>query len=143
MENSKTLSQTGNFTQEQLEAALFYAFDVFADAQCEFFPMGKTAEQMYDSQTKEVYLSGDKIQLGVKKNELAESTIELLKIINPSIDIGDKKLIMNYEGVPIEIRIIKKHYRVLDRLDNIDFAYETFLIPTPFDAFLRMSAFMN
>ena len=147
MENLKTPTKTGRkikpkFTWEQLEAALFFAFDLFDDAQCEFFPMGKTALQMYDSQTKEVSLEGDKITLGVRKKDLAESTIEMLKISSPSIDIQDRKIIIEHEGVPIEIKIISKHYRVLDNLDSIDYAYETFLIPNPFDAFKRMMWFM-
>ncbi len=123
----------------KLEEALFYVFDMMADAQLEFFPMNKTAKQMYNNE----WLEGDKLTFGVKKSELAESTLEMLKISEPSIDLQPKKIIMIHSGVPIEIRIINKHYRVLDNLDTIDYAYETFLVPNPFDAFMRMTYFMH
>jgi len=128
-----------SFTSEELEAALMWVYDVMQDAQLDFFLMGKTAEQAY----KNEWLSGNKIELGVQKKALADTTIDILKIVNPNIDIQDKKLIMECNGVPIEIKIIKLHYRVLDNLDSIDYAYETFLVPNPFDAFIRMSRFMH
>ena len=126
-------------TWEQLEEALFVVFDLMADAQLEFFPMNNTAKQMHNNE----YLAGDKLTFGVRRKDLAESTLEMLKISNPSIDVTEKKIIMKHNGIPIEIRIINKHYRVLDNLDTIDYAYETFLMPNPFDAFARMSAFMH
>lgn len=124
---------------ELLDEALFYAYDLMDDAQLEFFVMGKTAESIY----KEEWLTGNKIELGIKAKQLTESTRTLLKIVNPGIDIQDRKIIMEYKGVPIEIRVIKLHYRVLDNLDAKDYAYETFLLPNPFEAFIRMSRFMH
>ena len=130
---------TDSLPSEQLDAALFFAHEVFQDAQLEYFVMGTTAEAMINNE----WLRGNKIELGVKINQLTDSARDMLKISNPSIDIGDKKIIMEYSGVPIEARIIRKHYRVLDNLDYIDYAYESFLIPNPFDAFIRMSRFMH
>jgi hypothetical protein len=126
------------YTWEQLEEALFNVYDLMQDAQLDFFPMNKTAIQMHDN----AYLEGDKLVFGVRKQDLAESTIEMLKISNPSIDLQPKKIILKHNGIPIEIRIITKHYRVLDNLDTIDYAYETFLMPNPFEAFKRMMWFM-
>jgi hypothetical protein len=88
-------------------------------------------------------LRGKKLELGIKATQITQDTKDMLKMSNPSIDIQDRKIIMEYNGVPIEIRIIKKHYRVLDNLDTIDYAYESFLIPNPFEAFIRMSNFMH
>lgn len=139
MEKTKTLVKTSKFTSEQLEEALFFVFDMMADAQLEFFPIGDTATQMYNNE----WLKGDKLNFGIRKQDLAESTVQMLKISNPSIDIQEKKIIMSHNSIPVEIRIIKKHYRVLDNLDTIDYAYETFLVPNPFDAFTRMSRFMH
>lgn len=137
MEKKKTI-QKNKFTSEQLEEALFAVFDMMADAQLEFFPMNQTAVQIHENK----WLEGDKLIFGVKKRDLAESTIEMLKIANPSIDLQPKKIIMVHNGIPIEIRIITKHYRVLDNLDTVDYAYETFLMPNPFEAFKRMMWFM-
>lgn len=139
MAKTNTKKKTISFTPEQLEEALFFTFDMMADAQLEFFPMNKTANQMYD----DIPLEGDKLTFGVKKQELAETTLDMLKISNPSIDLTDKKIIMEVNSVPVEIRIITKHYRVLDNLDAINYAYETFYVPNPFEAFMRMSAFMH
>ena len=139
MVKKKNTQKTSKYTSEQLEEALFAVFDMMADAQLEFFPMGKTASQMYSNE----WLQGDRLNFGIRKQDLAESTVQMLKISNPSIDIQDKKIIMEHNGIPIEVRIIRKHYRVLDNLDTIDYAYETFLMPNPFDAFIRMSVFMH
>lgn len=127
------------FTSEQLEGALMFAMDAFLDAGMEFFVMGGTAENMY----KNEWLTGNKIELGMKKTEAMPGPLDILKIANPSIDIGDRKIIMEYEGVPIEVKIIKKHYRVLDNLDTVMYAYEQFFLPNPFEAFLRMGRFMH
>lgn len=132
-------STDDSLTSEALDAALFFTYETMLDAQLEFFVMGKTAEQMY----KNEWLRGKKLELGVKANNLTDGAITMLKLSNPSIDIQPRKIIMEYNGVPIEIRIIKMHYRVLDNLDTIDYAYESFLIPNPFDAFIRMSRFMH
>ena len=139
MEAKTTNQKTGKFTWEQLEEALMAVYDLMQDAQLEFFPMNKTALQMKNNE----YLAGDKLTFGIRKQDLAESTIEMLKISNPSIDLQPKKIIMEHNGIPVEIRIINKHYRVLDNLDTIDYAYETFLMPNPFDAFYRMTWFMH
>lgn len=135
----KISTKTSKFTSEQLEEALFVVFDMMADAQLEFFPIGKTARQMYNNE----WLEGDMLNFGIKKQELAESTVVMLKVSHPEIDIQDKKIIMSHNGIPIEIRIIHKHYRVLDNLDTIDYAYETFLMPNPFESFIRMSVFLH
>lgn len=137
--DEKKNTQKSKFTSEQLEEALFNVFDLMADAQLEFFPMNKTAIQMHDN----LFLEGDKLTFGVRKKDLAETTLDMLKISNPSIDLQDKKIIMEVNSIPIEIRIITKHYRVLDNLDTIDYAYETFLMPNPFEAFKRMTFFMH
>jgi hypothetical protein len=128
-----------SFPSELLDEALFFVFDLMDDAQLEFFCMGKTAEQMFNNQ----WLTGKKLEFGVKKQSLTQDVIDTLKMVNPSIDIQDRKIIMEYKGVPIEVRIIRKHYRVLDNLDAVDYANESFLIPNPFDAFLRMGNFMH
>lgn len=127
------------FTPDELEVALFEVFDLMDDAQLEFFPMNHTAEQMYNN----IPLEGEKLTFGVKKSNLTETTIDLLKISRPSIDLGDKKIKIISNRVPVEIRIISYHYRVLDNLDTIVYAYETFLMPNPFEAFKRMSYFMH
>ena len=124
---------------EELESALMYAMDTFDAAQLEFFLMGKTAEQIYKGE----WLQGNKIELGVKSNWLSTHILDMLKIVEPTIDIGDRKIIIECNGVPIEIKIIKLHYRVLDNLDTIDYAYESFLIPNPFEAFLVSGRFMH
>lgn len=128
-----------SFPSEQLEEALFFVYDLMADAQLEFFVMGNTAQQMFNNE----WLSGKKLEFGVTLKQLTNDTKDMLKMSNPNIDITDKKIIMEYNGVPIEVRIIKKHYRVLDNLDTVDYGYESFLIPNPFDAFIRMSRFMH
>lgn len=132
------------FDFEQLAHALIEATDIMESAQAEFFLMGKTAEQMYHNKP----LSGNKIELGIKKQELADTTIDLLKIAEPSIDIQDRKIIMECNGVPVEIKIIKLHYRVLDKLDPIDYdhgdyIFDTYYVPNPFEAFTRMAKFMH
>ena len=64
---------------EKLEEALFFVFDMMADAQLEFFPMNQTAKQMYNNE----WLAGDKLTFGVKGNALAESTLQMLKLSEP------------------------------------------------------------
>ena len=128
-----------SFHREDLDAALIFAFETLGDAQLEFFVMGKTAQSMYE----EKFLSGKKIELGVMAREVTDATRDMLKMVNPTIDIQDKKIIMEHNGVPIEVKIIKLHYRALDNMDFIQYAYETFLIPNPFDAFIRMSKFLH
>lgn len=127
-----------DFTSEQLEAALFAAKDFLDEAVCEFFVMGETAKCMKEDR----WLTGKKIDIGIKEKEYI-GTKEIMLIANPNIDIQPRKIIMIHEEVPIEIRIIHKHYRVLDHLDQILYAYEDFLVPNPFDAFIRMSVFMH
>lgn len=127
------------FTPQELENALMHTFDLFERAVCIWFPLGQTAYSIKNNE----WLKGDKIEVGVRKKDLAESTIEMFKSIDPSIDFTQKKIIINHESVPIEIRVIQNHYRFLDQLDQTMYAYEVFYLPNPFDAFWRAYKFIH
>jgi hypothetical protein len=137
-QNDKT---SESFPSELLEEALYFIHDLMDDAQLEFFAMGKTAEQLVN----DLWLEGNKLEFGVKKRNLTADNLSVLKEAVPSIDIQDRKIIMEYSGIPIELKIIKLHYRVLDNLDTIMYGpgLEVFLVPNPFEAFMRMGKFLH
>lgn len=130
-------------TSAELEDSLFFAQQVFERASCPFFPIHETARQIKNNE----HLKGDKITLGVKLNDFLSTKHIFPEAVRISggrnIDIGDKKIHIEYKEVPIEVRIITKHYRVLDFLDPVFYAYDTFYLPNPFDLYWRMSRFIH
>lgn len=130
-------------TPQELEKALFFAQEAFSRALLPFFPMGQTALNIKNDE----WLKGEKISLGVKAKDYSGAAHifpEAVRIAGGSnIDIRDKKIHIEFEGVPIEVRIITKHYKVLDFLNPVFYAYDTFYLPNPFDHFWRMHVYMH
>lgn len=139
----KEMEEKSEFDSATLEDSLFFAQQVFERALCPFFPVNETARQIKYNE----HLKGDKITLGVKESDLLSVKHILPEAVRISggrnIDIQDKKIHIEYKEVPIEVRIITKHYRVLDFLDPVFYAYDTFYLPNPFDLYWRMSRFMH
>jgi hypothetical protein len=121
-------------THEQLLKALFFFWDGFERSTMNFFLVKDTARQvMADTQ-----LSGDRLTLGIRKNEwvggqdrIFKAFMEHERIPHAIIEHGFK---FNYMGVPVYLYIYDDN-PCLDALDIVFYENDTFNIPNPFKEF--------
>ena len=133
-------------TLEQLNAALRANYDL-----CEYLPyliMGYTAKG-----AKEGKLYGNKIEIGIEKNELVKPLLDGVRThIEVEIDRGrcDYKEIsddwIKYTwklnksdpvAVPVECRIIHRNYQFFKFPDHVVYNYDEFRIPNPINKYLK------
>ena len=133
-------------TLEQLNAAIRAVYDLW-----EYWPymlFGDTAKG-----AKEGKLYGDKIEIGIKKNELVKPVMDGVRThIEYEMDKGrcDYKEIsddwIKYTwklnktdpiSVPVECRIIHRNYQFFKFPDHVVYNYDEFRIPNPINKYLK------
>lgn len=126
--------------QSPSDKALYYMEAVMERAMAKYFLLGKTARDVYDSQEND--LEG-KVELGMLKQHLNDSTLSLLKQIIPEATFTPKKITLEHDGIPIEILIISKSYNFLKFPDVTFFKVTQFNIPNPFEEYWKVRSFVR
>jgi hypothetical protein len=75
-------------------------------------------------------LNVDKIEIGILDKDFRETTRRLFSTFLPNVELKDI-IIIEGEGVPIEIKIIKKHYKFFEHPDNVFYMADEYKIPNP------------
>ena len=136
-------------TLEQLNAALRAIYDLWdLWGRWPFLLLGDTAKG-----AKEGKLYGNKIEIGIKKNELVKPVLDGIKVyIENEMDRGrcDYKEIDNNcikftwklnksdpVAVPIELKIIHRHYQFFKFPDTVVYNFDEFRIPNPLSKYLK------
>lgn len=111
---------------EKAEQALRWISDILTRSQISHLILGETGEQMLLD--KEFDLK--KIEIGVLDKDFQETTKRLFKTFLPEVELGDV-ISIDYEGAPIEIKIIKKHYKFFEHPDVVFYMADEYKVPNP------------
>ena len=127
----KKPSRSG-LSPDQLDRALATAEDLLSRAQIPFLVLGETLRGILKEE-----LFGEKIELGVRERYLTASTRGMLRIVDPDLEIGEDKISFEYEGVPVEIKIIKRNYKCLENPDRVFYKITEYWIPNPMSEYKK------
>lgn len=128
----QTLTEnSGNFTDEQLTAALLHAEDVLSRCSIPFVVLGSAAYQMRNN----IPLEGSRIVLGVLKRHAMPECTSLLSAIDPNIETLMDGYRLVTDGVPVLVKVLTKDYVTLLEPDIVFSHYEAWRIPNPFDTY--------
>lgn len=131
------------YTPDQLQEALFHAVDILDRAICPFLLLKETARSIVEEDS----LQGDGIYLGVRQNELTESTLSMLRTMASNVDINlgmndylkdEKSLSWKFKGIPISIKIIHRRYPMFDNPNYVFYWGEQYSIPNPFSKYWKV-----
>ncbi|MCP3682087.1 MAG: hypothetical protein GY861_05290 [bacterium] len=127
------------FKKEQLDNALRYAEDVFERACMDFFLLDETAIQIKDRNTLDQL---PELSLGVTVANWGEIQQRLFRTAMEFLDKDWKETEYGFafekDGVPIKVKVIKKHRRFFGNLNTIFYDYTNFFIPNQFDKYRKM-----
>jgi len=120
---------------ELLDKALDYVYDILDRSSIEYMLFGDTAYSIINNVPPKV----QKITLGVKQCDLTEFAKRILELTVPgATNDGSKVKFNSPDGVPIEIRIIKKDYPFFKNPDTVLFRMDAYHIPNPFENYWKI-----
>lgn len=121
------------FTVEELEAALVEAERDFDSAVLRVMLLGETLRSIKEDDL----LKGDKIELGVLRQRLTREVRGWFKEFG--YRVSDGLITKEFNGVPIEIKVIKKHYPFFEHLDSVLYgAFDALDVPNPWRAYWKV-----
>jgi hypothetical protein len=144
MENTTTTMQqpidhiTEDFAQkvqikvssEKLLNALYWIWDAFERANMPFFLVNQTAKDA----TNDHDLTGDKVEIGVRRLEWVSGGRRILDSFIQPIAEDTTKAEYNHEGVPVIVHIYDDHDCIINT-DSKIYRHELFKLPNPYSAF--------
>lgn len=118
------------FEHDQLLNALYYIWQLMDQGMMDFFLVGNTAEQAISHHL----LEGDRVELGMRKMIADSGNRRLLdSLITPIVEDANK-IIYEYEGVPIEIKLYKDDECIISP-DTVFYERESFFVPNTMKRF--------
>jgi len=106
---------------------------------------GNTLKTMREGQ-----IDGDKVEVIVLEKHYGSearsifSSSELRKLIRmENVEETDGFLRWKFEGVPIEVKIVKRHYGCLQRPDVIFYKYDQFKTPNPWETYWKIKGLIK
>ena len=128
---------------DQLDRTLNHAEEMFERALCPFFLFGETLASALKGQ-----LTGDKLELGVLKKHLTKEVI--VTFTSPDFStrvdnfkLEDGRMSYEFEGVPIVVKIVKRHYGCLANPDNFVYKFADFKIPNPVSTYSKIQGIIR
>ena len=106
--------------------------------------LGETAKSVGNN-----YLSGDKITIGIRVTELTKNARSIIYTrLRKYFERGISKTLVfepdferlisyDFEGVPIEIKVIERKYSFFKHPVPTMYNYDQFLLPNPIERYLR------
>lgn len=127
IKEKNAVSIGGKFNNEQLMTALYYLWDAFDRASIKFFLIGKTGESCF----KDLPLSGDKVEIGIRRMEHVSGAWSILKSFAEPIEGNDKIIRFEKDGVPVECKVFDDDVYFLQTVPHY-WQYEAFNLPNPY-----------
>src|SRR3990167_5528108 len=124
------------FTGEQINKALYWVDDLLDRCQIPYVVAGDIARQLYDNDDAGRQLTVDKIEIIVRNGNINPMTTGLLKTFVPWVEFG-QKILLEHEGVPIEIKVIKRKYQFIEYPDLRFYMSDEYKIPNQFDRYWK------
>src|SRR3990167_8250556 len=132
--NNKEVTQMP--TGEQINKALFWVDDLLDRCQIPYVIVGDIAKQLYKNNDASKQLNAHKIEILVKNGNINPMTKGLLKTFVPWIEFG-KKILLEFEGVSIEIKVLKRKYQFIEYPDLRFYMSDEYKIPNQFDRYWK------
>ena len=140
---TRTLPDGGNgsrLSDLKLDQALFDIEDLLQRLVVPFILLGKTAISL----KKNKAIDGEKIEVGVKENDLHERAKRNLKGYTLE-DFQETDTGFSYKahGVPILVKIIKKNWKFFEFPDMIFYKASEYRVPNPIDTYIKSQHFVR
>lgn len=124
---------TSGYGEDDLNAALQHVQDMLDRITVPYVILGDAVEGI----VKRGNLSGvKKIEVGIEQRYLVPEMISSLKT-----QMGDIKTDYGYgymfDGIPVEIKVIKRKYKFFEHPDTVIFRMQDYRIPNPIDDYLK------
>ena len=132
--NNKGVTQMP--TGEQINKALFWIDDTLDRSQIPYLLGGELARQLFDNEDAGKFIVADKIELITHERYVTKDTFGLLKTFIPWVE-KDKVIKLEYEGVPIEIKVLKRKYKFFEYPDLKFYMRDEYQIPNPFERYYK------
>ena len=122
----------------EVRDALRWIAELLECSQIQFLVLGDLIKPMVDDVAAEV----EKIEIGVNKNSWSETTKSLMRTFflrTPfeGIDLDVPILKLDFNGVPIEIKVIQRNYEFFKNPDTAYYWTDEYKIPNPWDKYLK------
>lgn len=127
----KDLKENG-MSPSELDEALDRAELSLSDSAIPFMLLGDTLTSVREGQ-----VAGDKIEVGVCKRYLNKASMSLLRKFAEDLVEEPDKMTFMVGRVPVEIKIIKRHYKFFDRPDTVFYKWLSMCIPNPVKGYLK------
>ena len=120
-----------NFTAEQLEKALLNVDDLFDRCLLgeKYFLLGDTGMSAHTNTP----LFG-RIEVGIEDRYLTPEVRSTIKDYAGAEEV-DGKINYAFEGVPVEIKVIKRKYKFLENPEPVIYGFEDYQLPNPYDRY--------
>jgi len=79
-----------------------------------------------------------KVQVAVFKTDMQDFKVGTFKMLAPDAKFTDSKILLKFEDIPIEIKLLKKKYTFIKYPNRIPFFHATYFVPNPFEKYWRM-----
>jgi len=122
-------NQTKKFSHGQLWVALRDVEDLMDRCLAPAFVMGDIARcVVYD-----LPLEDTAVCMGLRKQELAQSTLEMIKTLRPQALVDDSSIRYTVNEVPIIIKIVKRNYAFFKNLSEKSYLAGDYKYANPFE----------
>lgn len=122
---------------EKLRDALFYMQDILERCQMPFIVLGRVGKQIAEGDNPE--LSATSVELGISRKDYTESGKStfwsLMEQYHIQAEDEDDIIALEYNGVPVYIRLIKGHYPFFDNPNTKFYFVENIALPNPFSEY--------
>ena len=144
MKTKKTNGLKFKFTLGQLDNALRMAEEYMERSTIPFFLLGQTLKSVMEKEQ----VSGDKIEIGIRKQHLTKDTLGMLKMVVPDLvlfsDNGlTTKMEFRVDDVPVEVKVIHKKFKIVENPDKIWYKVTQYRIPNPVDEYWKARHFLR
>jgi len=120
------------FRHEDVLNTLFLLEDYFLRASLPYAVVGKLLQLMVDN----TMLDCNKIELGIKKRDISEHSIDILRMLTNDLKYyPNKQITFTQSEIPIEITIFEGG--CFDTFDEIRYLYDVFKTPNPIKEYLK------
>jgi hypothetical protein len=123
---NNNLENKNGLSPEKLDQALATAEDLLTRAQVPFLVLGDTLKGILKEE-----LYGEGIELGIRERYLTKDTLGMMKLIRPDLRVEPDSIYFEYEGVPVEILIIRRNYKCLENPDTVFYKVTEYKTPNP------------
>jgi len=110
------------------------AEDYLQRCQIPFILRDKTLHDIYYKDE----LKHPEIQLMTRDRYITKDTVGMLHSIVEDLSISKNMIHFNYGGVPVKLKVIHRHYKVLDSPDTVFYGVGNFKIPNPVAKYFNM-----